>query len=143
MISGNCCNYSCIAEICFKSFALHTWRRYCRSNRFGISPDSFETRAEYDAAVNKAYEEAAKEEINQKKAAQADKTIYSFCKIAPNGLSGSPLYYFPGALDIHVEDNVVIPYSAENTEFQGLVISTGECHYPGSRIKKIVRVIIE
>lgn len=124
----------------------YAWRRYCRSNRFGITPDSFETRADYDAAVNKAYEEAAKEEINQKKAAQADKTIYSFCKVASDGLSGSPLYYFPGDLDVHVGDKVVIPYGADNAEFQGIVISTGECyasafHCPVSRIKKIVSVI--
>ena len=65
-----------------------------------------------------------------------------------DGFSGSPLYYFPGDLDIHVGDKVVIPYGADNAEFQGLVISTGECyasafHCPVSRIKKIVRVIKE
>lgn len=124
----------------------YLWRKNCAPNEYGISPESFETRLAYDEALSVADEQVANKRSNKSDKALEDKIIYFFCEVASDGLGGSPLYYFPGDLDVHVGDKVVIPYGAENTEVHGLVISTGECyasafHCPVNKIKKIVRII--
>lgn len=104
----------------------YRWRKYC-SNRLGIDPANYETRAEYDAAVNAEYE---KERIayNQERGIDFEnRSVYRFCKVKVDMQDTRYYYYLTGELDLKVGDCVVVPFGRENTLTSGQVMSIGEC----------------
>jgi len=104
------------------------WRKYC-SNRFGIDPANFETRNEYDAAINAEY---AKEREARTKARDADPInmdVYHFCKVRVSEYYDAPYYYyFTGDLQLDVGDYVMVPFGRDNSPTKARVMSVGNCY---------------
>lgn len=117
------------------------WRRYCQ-NRFGISPEAFETRGEYDLAVRAEYERERERREAERAPDPRDTTLYRFCKVSINYPDKPYYYYLPGAVELNVGDRVTVPFGSENTIKEAVVVAVGEC-YGGAfpcRIEKIKTV---
>ena len=117
------------------------WRRYCQ-NRFGISPEAFETRGEYDLAVRAEYERERERREAERAPDPRDTTLYRFCKVSINYPDKPYYYYLPGAAELNVGDRVTVPFGSENTIKEAVVVAVGEC-YGGAfpcRIEKIKTV---
>ena len=110
--------------------ALHErkygWRKYC-SNRFGIVPANYETRAEYDAAVNVEREKERVARNQERRADSEDRSVYRFCKVKVDAQNSRYYYYLTGELELKVGDCVVVPFGKDNILTNGQVISVGEC----------------
>lgn len=102
------------------------WRKYC-SNRFDIDPRNYETRAEYDVAINAAY---AQERATREAARVADPrnmNLYSFCKVSVRPLEKPYYYYFTGDLKLKTGNRVIVPFGKDNTLTEAVVVAVGEC----------------
>lgn len=105
----------------------YAWRKYC-SNRFGILAEDFETREEYNAAVNAAYDEERRKKIAEREADPTNMTKYRFCKVCIDYPNKPFYYYFPGHLDLEVGDRVIVPFGQTNKAYEGIVMAVGECY---------------
>ena len=105
----------------------YAWRKYC-SNRFGIDANDFETREEYNAAVNAAYDEERKRKIAEREADPTNMTIYKFCKVCIDYPNKPFYYYFPGNIQLEVGDKVIVPFGQTNKATEGIVMAVGECY---------------
>ncbi len=118
------------------------WRKYC-SNRFGINPDDFETRAEYDEAISIEYAKE-REAYERERATDLRNTeIYKFCKVSVNYPDKPYYYYLIGDLTLKVGDRVIVPFGRNDTKTEAVVVSVGECYgsaFPchTSKIKTVI-----
>ena len=102
------------------------WRKYC-TNRFGIDPNDYETREEYNAVINAEY---AKEQEARKRERAADPrntTLYSFCKVSVHFPEKPYYYYLTGDFELKAGDRVIVPFGRDNTLTEAVVMSVGEC----------------
>lgn len=105
----------------------YSWRKYC-SNRFGISANDFETREEYNAAVNAAYDAERRRKIAEREADPTNFTVYKFCKVCTDYPNKPYYYYFTGDLLVKVGNHVIVPLGQTNRPAKGIVMSVGECY---------------
>ena len=117
------------------------WRKYC-SNKFGIDPHAFETRADYDLAIRAEYEKERRTREQERVANANDSQIYSFCKVSINYPDKPHYYYLTGNEKLHVGDKVIVPFGSDNAEICATVVAVGEClgaNFPCaiSRIKRV------
>ena len=121
----------------------YSWRRYC-STRFGINPNDYETRADFDEAIRSEYE---KERVARKKEREillTDVTLYKFCKVSIHFPDRPHYYYLIGDLELKVGDHVVVPFGNDNTITDAVVMSVGECYgssfpCPIGKLKKVIK----
>ena len=120
------------------------WRKYC-SNRFGIDPANFETRSEYDTAINAEYSKEREARTKVREADPTNMTLYSFCKVKVSEYYQTPYYYyFTGDLQLKVGDYVIVPFGRDDTPTKAQVMSVGECYGCAlpchiSKIKTVVK----
>ena len=104
----------------------HGWRRYC-NKRFGVSPEDYETREEYNEAVKIASERETQVMRELRDSVPLDLNSYRFCKISLQYPYKPYYYYFTGQLDVKVGDRVVVPFGKDDRETEAVVVSVGEC----------------
>lgn len=102
------------------------WRKYC-TNRFGIDPTDYETRAEYDAAIGLEYERERKLRERERAADPRNTTLYKFCKVSINFPEKPYYYYLTGNLEVKTGDRVIVPFGKDNVLIEAVVMSVGEC----------------
>ena len=117
------------------------WRKYC-TNKFGIDPYAFETRAEYDLAISAEYEKERRTREQERVANANDSQLYSFCKVSINYPDKPHYYYLTGNVKLQVGDTVVVPFGSDNIEIHATVVAVGDClgaNFPCaiSRIKQV------
>lgn len=117
------------------------WRRNCW-NKFGIDPEAFETRDEYDIAIRAEYERERKALEEERAPDPRDTRIYRFCKVSINYPDKPYYYYLTGEAELEVGDRVVVPFGIENEMKEAVVTSVGKCFgsaFP-CRIEKVKTV---
>ena len=117
------------------------WRRNCW-NKFGIDPEAFETRDEYDIAIRAEYERERKALEEERAPDPRDTRIYRFCKVSINYPDKPYYYYLTGEAELGVGDRVVVPFGIENEMKEAVVTSVGKCFgsaFP-CRIEKVKTV---
>lgn len=103
------------------------WRKYC-SNKFGIDPDNFETRAEYDMAISAEYTKEREARERERTSEPINMTLYKFCKVSVNYPDKPYYYYLTGGIALKTGDHVVVPFGPDNTLTDAVVMSAGECY---------------
>ena len=121
----------------------YRWRDYC-STRYGINPNDYETRAEYDAAVRSEIEKQQMIRQKEKEATLTDTALYRFCKVSVNYPERPHYYYLTGDLELKVGDRVKVPFGLNNDITEAVVMSIGECYgssfpCPISKLKKVMK----
>ena len=121
----------------------YRWRDYC-SIRYGINPNDYDTRAEYDAAVRTEVEKQQAARQKERDETLTDTTLYKFCKVSVNYPERPHYYYLTGELELKVGDHVKVPFGQNNDIADGVVMSVGECYgssfpCPISKLKKVMK----
>ena len=121
----------------------YRWRDYC-SIRYGINPNDYDTRAEYDAAVRTEVEKQQAARQKERDETLTDTTLYKFCKVSVNYPERPHYYYLSGELELKVGDHVKVPFGQNNDIADGVVMSVGECYgssfpCPISKLKKVMK----
>ncbi len=123
----------------------YSWRKYS-SNRFGIDPNDYETREDYNAAVNQAYSEERAARQRDYDADKTNTTLYSFCKVATDFPNRPFLYYLTGKIKLKTGDKVLVPLGNNNEKTEGIVVAVGECFgasfpCPVSKLKTVLCIV--
>ena len=105
----------------------YRWRQYC-TNKFGIDPHAFETRAEYDLAISAEYEKERKARDDSRVANPTNTNLYKFCKVSINYPDKPYYYYLTGGLSLKIGYQVIVPFGKDNTPTKAVVMSVGECY---------------
>ena len=121
----------------------YRWRDYC-SIRYGINPNDYETRAEYDAAVREEIEKQQVARQKERESSLTDTTLYKFCKVSVNYPERPHYYYLVEELELKVGDRVKVPFGQNNDITDAVVMSIGECYgssfpCPISKLKKVMK----
>ena len=121
------------------------WRKYC-TNRFGIDPNDYKTRAEYDAVINAEYTKEREARARERAADPRNTNLYRFCKVSVNYPEKPYYYYLTGDLKLKIGDRVIVPLGKDNTLTEAVVMSVGECYgcaFPChiDLIKNVVRIV--
>lgn len=103
------------------------WRKYC-TNKFGIDPNDYETRAEYDAVINAEYAKEREARARERAADPRNTTLYKFCKVSVDYPEKPYYYYLTGDHDLKVGDRVIVPFGKDNALTEAVVMSVGECY---------------
>lgn len=105
----------------------YRWRKYC-SIRYGINPDNYETREEYDAALKTEIEKQQSFQQKEQDAQLNDTTLYKFCKVSINYPEKPHYYYLTEKLKLKVGDQVKVPFGQNNEIINATVMAVGECY---------------
>ena len=98
------------------------------TNKFGIDPHAFETRAEYDLAISAEYEKERKARDDSRVANPTNTNLYEFCKVSINYPDKPYYYYLTGGLSLKIGYQVIVPFGKDNTPTKAVVMSVGECY---------------
>ena len=103
------------------------WRKYC-TNKFGIDPHTFETRKEYDIAINAEYSKERKTREDLRVANPTNLNLYKFCKVSINYPEKPYYYYLTGELSPKIGNRVIVPFGKDDSPTKAVVVSVGECY---------------
>jgi len=107
----------------------YSWRKkVAPSKRRYANPDDYETMADFEIAVDKAYKEYEEKIVLQRREKYTAKEIVHFCKVDLGTLSRTLLYYLFENLDLYVGDKVIVPFGADDKEYEATVVTVGDCY---------------
>lgn len=104
------------------------WRKHLAPSKLRFAnPMDYETAEEFHAAVRIAFDEANRTKVATHRN-ENDKNIYQFCKVQLEEEPRNIFYYFPGELQLHIGDRVIVPLGHDNRKVYGIVVSIGSCY---------------
>lgn len=107
----------------------YSWRqRVAPSKTRYANPDEYETPEEFEKGVKIGFSKYEEEQVNKRRESYSEKNICSFCKVDMMETTKLLCYYSTGDLDLALGDEVIVPFSRENKERPGIVVSIGKCY---------------
>jgi len=104
------------------------WRKHLAPSKLRFAnPMDYETAEEFHAAVRVAFDEENRTKVAAHRN-ENDKNIYLFCKVELEEEPRNIFYYFPGELQLHIGDRVIVPLGHDNRKVYGIVVSIGNCY---------------